>query len=236
MINASRSLLYIVRMSMISLQRGVQRLINAFLKDRIDEHFGTEECHANDMYLVEPPDRTVNQDAVCEELRKWFRVTRSTTDADIPWDEQIGEFTFRSTSSAGKILLSPGLIECVGEHTFRIAMAPICAALATDVEAESAMGLPCAQPFWDWSYRSCPPDLLSVVGSALECCVCLERYRSPQLLQGCGHTICHACAVNLSRPQVSRRGRLCPLCRVPLGVDDLIPNHALKQLVEALDS
>lgn len=59
----------------------------------------------------------------------------------------------------------------------------------------------------------------------LECPVCLETYRDPQLLAGCGHTFCRRC-VDALRPQ------RCPTCRGAFQPRDVRPNFALRLVLQ----
>eukprot|EP00929_Paragymnodinium_shiwhaense_P039797 TRINITY_DN20859_c0_g1_i10.p1 TRINITY_DN20859_c0_g1~~TRINITY_DN20859_c0_g1_i10.p1 ORF type:complete len:481 (-),score=78.55 TRINITY_DN20859_c0_g1_i10:518-1960(-) len=59
----------------------------------------------------------------------------------------------------------------------------------------------------------------------LRCPICFDCFRDPQLLGDCGHTFCKDCISRLPRPQ-------CPTCRKPFGRNSVLPNFALKHLLE----
>ena len=47
------------------------------------------------------------------------------------------------------------------------------------------------------------------------CAICIEIFKNPKLLPGCGHTFCSACLEQLLGRGVSPNWLLCPLCRRP---------------------
>nr|XP_034960902.1 zinc finger protein 853-like [Zootoca vivipara] len=71
--------------------------------------------------------------------------------------------------------------------------------------------------------------------SALSCPVCLDLFRDPVMVSGCGHNLCRAC-VSRCWGQLERSLR-CPLCRDLLPLHRLLqPNPLLGSLAERLRS
>ena len=68
----------------------------------------------------------------------------------------------------------------------------------------------------------------------MECPVCLEIYKTPLLLPGCGHTVCADCAAKLITADNYLR---CPECRLVYmlrrGVASLPKNIALQRTIDA---
>uniref|UniRef100_A0A7M5XLV5 RING-type domain-containing protein n=1 Tax=Clytia hemisphaerica TaxID=252671 RepID=A0A7M5XLV5_9CNID len=69
------------------------------------------------------------------------------------------------------------------------------------------------------------------VGQELECCVCLDQFVKPKLLN-CMHTLCEGCIDKL----IQSRTVKCPECReetkVPNGAAELSTNYIAQNIIE----
>jgi len=100
-------------------------------------------------------------------------------------------------------------------------------AAAAPAAAEEDTPMPTAEP-----RRALLPTCMALE-SALECPVCLERFRRPVLLN-CGHSLCTPCASSLAQ---GRQSISCPTCRqsTPLeqGILSLKQNFGLEAVLDA---
>ena len=84
-------------------------------------------------------------------------------------------------------------------------------------------------------------EALKTLEEQLNCCICLDTYTNPKLLQ-CFHVYCQQCLVPLvDRDQRGQLGLTCPICRqvtpVPnRGVADLQSAFHINHLLELQDS
>uniref|UniRef100_A0ACB8EGD7 Uncharacterized protein n=1 Tax=Sphaerodactylus townsendi TaxID=933632 RepID=A0ACB8EGD7_9SAUR len=65
------------------------------------------------------------------------------------------------------------------------------------------------------------------------CSVCLDFFRDPVTIAGCGHTFCRACLTH-SWGGLEGAEASCPLCRGPAQEGTLRPNHQLANFVELI--
>ncbi|XP_048338914.1 E3 ubiquitin-protein ligase TRIM41-like, partial [Sphaerodactylus townsendi] len=65
------------------------------------------------------------------------------------------------------------------------------------------------------------------------CSVCLDFFRDPVTIAGCGHTFCRACLTH-SWGALEGAEASCPLCRGPAQEGTLRPNHQLANFVELI--
>jgi Zinc finger, C3HC4 type (RING finger) len=72
------------------------------------------------------------------------------------------------------------------------------------------------------------PDIVIDLPEDLKCIICMDLFLNPVVLS-CGHSFCKVCVQDLIRDKPS-----CPVCRTPTlqGVENLLPNFTLKNLIE----
>ena len=68
-----------------------------------------------------------------------------------------------------------------------------------------------------------------VLTKTCECSVCVQTFTDPHMTK-CGHSFCKECIT-----EVINRQHLCPECRAPAQLEELIKNFQLEALLKGLD-
>ncbi|KAH7711523.1 hypothetical protein AAVH_21174 [Aphelenchoides avenae] len=81
------------------------------------------------------------------------------------------------------------------------------------------------------------PTSLSYTES-LKCTVCLEMYREPLTLPTCGHSVCSACAQQLTANTTSPGNVVCPECRAhsPVTANGFPRSYRLADIIATLEA
>nr|XP_020669393.1 tripartite motif-containing protein 7-like isoform X1 [Pogona vitticeps] len=75
-----------------------------------------------------------------------------------------------------------------------------------------------------------PSDPIQALLKELTCTVCLEGFRDPVMIIGCGHNFCRPCIIQYWGG--SFRNVVCPQCRTTFSKAKLKPNRQLSNVVE----